>query len=250
MDDAALVQEAVGGDVPAFTAIFDAHAPQVHDLALALLRDRKAAFEVLHSTFQEAGQRLESLGEPERLLVWLLAITRFHAARRAGDEAGLDRQPAGHDHLAERAQLAGLVWEATADLPMRERALFDLVLRQRLDGDDLADALGVAAAEVVDLRAWMSGTEKGLAGYILVRQAGGRCPDLPLLLRGWDGRFTPLISSHIANHVDGCRVCRETGAAIPSPFALYASAPQAPLPEPDGARPPAPAGPHATEASS
>ena len=230
MDDAALVQEAVGGDVPAFAAIFDTHAAQVHDLALAVLRDRKAAFEVLHSTFKQAGERLESLKEPERLRVWLLAITRFHAASRPGDEAGLDRQPAGHDRLAERAQLAGLVWEATADLPMRERALFDLVLRQGLDGEDLADALGVTTAEVVELRAWMGGTEKGLAGYLITRQADRRCPDLPLVLRGWDGHFTPGAAGGIAAHVSACRVCEQSRSALPSPFALYASALPVPLP--------------------
>lgn len=239
MDDAVLVQEAVSGSIPAFTAIFDRHVAQVHDLALALLRDRKTAFEVVHTTFGEASERLEALTDPDRLRVWLLAITRFHAAQVAGTEAGLDRQPTGTDDLAERAHLAGLVWEATADLPIRERALIDLRLRQGLDGEDLVDALGVSPNESEDLLAWMKETEKGLAGYLLTRRADKRCPDLPLVLRGWDGRFTALISSHIAAHVGSCRICRETSAALPSPFALYASAPQAPLPGPAGPDAPA-----------
>ena len=231
MDDGALVRDAVGGSVPAFTAIFDRHVAQVHDAALALLRDRRVALELVHITFREASERLEALRNPDRLMVWLLAITRFHAARIAGDAPGPDRLPTGVDSIAERAQLAGLVWEATADLPLRERALIDLRLRQGLDGDDLADALGVSHNEIVEMRSWMDGVEKGLAGYVLVRSGDSQCRDLPLVLRGWDGRFSPLIASHIGAHVDSCRVCKDASAQLPSPFALYASAPPAPLPE-------------------
>jgi DNA-directed RNA polymerase specialized sigma24 family protein len=237
MDDGALVRDAVGGSVPAFTTIFDRHVAQVHDVALALLRDRTAALELVQLTFREASERLEALRQPDRLLVWLLAITRFHAAERGGDVAGQDRRPTGIDTIPERAELAAVVWDATADLPMRERALIDLHLRQGLDGDDLADALGVSPGELAEMRAWMQGVEKGLAGYLLVRRGDGHCRDLPLVLRGWDGRFTPLIASHIGAHVDTCRVCRAASAEIPSPYALYASAPQAPLPDSGGAEP-------------
>jgi len=248
MDDAKLVGEAVGGSVPAFTAIFERHVAQVHDVALALLRDRRKASAVVHDTFWRASERLESLKEPDRLRVWLLAITRFHAAEVAGTEAGSDRQPAGTDGLAERAQMAGLVWEATADLPLRERALLDLLLRQGLEGNDLADALGVSHAEAFDMRAGMDQIEKGLAGYLMMRIGDKRCPDLPLVLRGWDGRFNRLIATHVAAHVDACRVCRETTGALPSPFALYASAPQAPLPGPVSQDPPTTVGVSAPQA--
>ena len=224
------MRDAVGGSVPAFTAIFDRHVAQVHDVALALLRDRTDALELVHLTFREASERLEALREPDRLLVWLLSITRFHAAQRGGDGVGDDRRPTGVDPIPERAELAALVWEATADLPLRERALVDLHLRHGLDGDDLADALGVSPAELAEMQAWLQGIEKGLAGYVLVRRNDGHCRDLPLVLRGWDGRFTPLIASHIAAHVDSCRLCKESTATLPSPFALYASAPRAPLP--------------------
>lgn len=239
MDDATLVREALGGSVPAFTAIFNQHVARVHDVATALLRDRKAAFGVVQATFREASERLESLQDPERLVVWLLAITRFHAALVAGEQAGLDRQPVATGDDQERTQQVGLVWEATADLALRERALLEFHLRQGLDGDDLADALGVSPAEVAEMRAGLPTIESGLAGYLTTRRADSRCADLPLVLRGWDGRFTHLIATHIAAHVDMCRVCREATATLPSPFGLYASAPQTPLPGDEGAPPPA-----------
>ena len=242
MDDETLVREAVGGSVPAFTAIFDQHVAQVHDLALAMLRERRAAFSTVQATFREASERLETLKEPHRLLVWLLAITRFHGARAAGERAGPDRLPTRLGDGADRPELVAQVWEATADLPLRERALLDLHLRHGLDGEDLADALGVSPAEGIELQQGMGGIERGLAGYLVTRQTDRRCPDLPLVLRGWDGHFTPLVSTHVAAHVDACRVCRETSAELPSPFALYASVPQAPLPgeEPAPSPPPPP----------
>jgi len=231
-DDAVLVREAVNGSLPAFTAIFSRYEAQVHDAALAVLRDRKAAWEVTNATFSEASERLERLGEPHRLPVWLLAIARFQAGLVDGGVAGPDRQPALPDDDAERVHLAGLVWEATADLPLRERALLDLHLRQGLDDADLADALGVSADEVAALQHRMAILEQGLAGYLVVRKGDGRCPDLPLVLRGWDGHFTLPVAEGIAAHVAACRVCGQSRSALPSPFALYASALPAPLPGP------------------
>ncbi len=235
-DDANLVREAVEGSVPAFTAIWSRYEADVHDFALSLLRDKAAAQEVVNDTFIEASERLDDLQEPSRLRVWLLAITRFHTVLVAGEHAGLDRQPAASGDGKERAQQVGLVWEATADLPLRERALLDLHLRQGLDGDDLADALGVSPDERKGLRAWMAELEKGLAGYLIMRRADKRCPDLALMLRGWDGHFTSMIGARIAQHITGCRVCEKNRLAMPSPLALYASAQPAPLPDQNAVR--------------
>ena len=240
MDDEDLVREAVGGSIPAFTAIFERYEAQVHDFSLALVRDRDVALAVAQATFLEASERLDALTQPDRLRVWLLSITRYQAALQVGAEAGLDRQPAEPAPVeagegwtaedAERAHQAGLVWEATADLPLRERALLDLYLRQGLEGNDLGDALGVSPDEAAELRAGLATIEKGLAGFLIARRADRSCPDLPLLLRGWDGRFNHLIATHLAAHVDSCRVCSASALTLSSPFALYAWAPRAPLP--------------------
>ena len=231
MDDAELVRATRAGDRSAFTAIFDRHAARVHDLALAMLRDRNAALEVVESTFLEASLRLHALEEAHRLAVWLLAITRRNGALRAGATAGVDRQPSLPNDDPERVRLAGLVWEAVADLPLRDRTLIDLDLRQGLAGQDLADALGVTLPQVNELQARMRDRiEKGLAGHLVARTTDGRCAGLTKVLKGWDGRFTPKDSRRIADHVEKCTVCTQTRFSLPSPFALYASALPAPFP--------------------
>lgn len=77
MDDADLVRAARNGDISAFISIFDRYAARVHDLALAMLRDRAVALEVVEATFLEASLRLLGLEDGRRLLVWLLAVTRL-----------------------------------------------------------------------------------------------------------------------------------------------------------------------------
>ena len=233
-DDATLVSEAVAGSLDAFTAICSRHEVQVHNFALAVLRDRQAALEVVNDTFAEASERLETLQEPYRLVVWLLAIARYRAAQAADTTAGPDRYPELPSDDLQRAHLISLVWEATADLPLRERALLDLTLRHGLDGDNLADALGVSPGEAADLQARMPELEKGLVGYLIMKGDDRTCGDLPLVLRGWDGHFTPVVADGIAAHVSSCRVCEQSRQALPAPFSLYASALPAPLPG-DGA---------------
>ncbi len=225
MDDAELVRSTCEGDGLAFTAIFDRYAARVHDLALALLRDRRLAGDVVESVFGEARRRLPGLLEEHRLAVWLLAVTRRHAALRAGPVAGPDRRPTLPGLDPEQDRLANLVWEAVGDLPLRDRTLIELSLRQGLEGQDLADALGVSVADARQLETEMRvPIEKGLTGYLVDRSAGGRCPDLTKALKGWDGRFTLKGASLISRHVDGCAVCTQAGFELPSPFALYASA--------------------------
>lgn len=233
MDDLQLVQATLAGDGRAGTMLFDRYAAPVHDLAFATLRDRPLAAEVLQATFDEAVPRLSGLQEGHRLAVWLLAVTRRNAALRAGATAGPDRRPTLTGHDPDRDHLVILVWEAVADLPLRDRTLIDLTLRQGLQGQDLADALGLSLSQTQELELCMRNQiEAGLVGYLIDRATQGRCPALTKALRGWDGRFTREGSVLIANHAELCADCSQSRRELPSPFTLYAEAPSAPVPAP------------------
>lgn len=227
------MKDAVAGSLPAFTAIWSRHEAPVYDLALALLRDRRAAWEVTNATFSEASEHLDALQEPERLLVWLLAITRFQAGMVADAATALDYHPELPNADAERALMGGLVWGATADLELCDRALLDLNLRHGLDGTDLADALGVSSAEGAELEAHMADIEKALVGYLIMRRTRKKdqCGDLSLMLRSWNGRFTSAVAEGIAEHITSCASCERTRSDLPSPFTLYASARPARVPD-------------------
>ena len=231
MDDAELVRATRNGDAAAFTAIFDRHAARVHDLAMAMLRDRGAALEVVEASFLEAGLRLAGLEQEHRLAVWLLAVTRRNAALRASSAAGADRRPSLPGDDPERSHLAGLVWEAVADLPLRERTLIELDLRQGLEGEDLADALGVTVPQAQDLQGRLRDRiQRSLSGYLVARTSGGSCPGLTKVLKRWDGCFTSKDSSGIGRHLESCRACTQIRLGLPSPLALYADVLPAALP--------------------
>ena len=144
----------------------------------------------------------------------------------SGVEVDLDRG-------TRTAELQELVWSAAAGLSPRDQALLDLNLRQGLEGQDLADAMGTSLNNsYVMLSRLRDQVERSLGALLIARLGREDCEELDAILQGWDGRFSPLLRKRVARHVDGCDVCRERRAAVASPMALLAAAPLVPAPAP------------------
>jgi len=243
MDDATLVQQAVGGDRDAFAAIYDRYAPRIHDFLRSLLRDADEAADALQDTFLVAGTRLHQLRDPEKLRPWLYAIARHRGLRsieRRSRHRPLDdvdvisADPDPGDVAADaddRGELAGLVAAAADGLGPRDRVLLDLHLRQGLDGQELGDAIGVSASHAYVLTSRLRDqVERSLGALLMARQGREDCPELTAVLAGWDGRFTPVWRKRIARHVDGCQVCSDRRRRLLSPAGLLGAAPAFALP--------------------
>ena len=232
MDDADIVRAAQQGSIAAITAMYDTHGTRVHDAALAMLRDRAGALETTYDTFVSAAERIHGLEDPQRLLPWLLAITRYQAARRASAVAGPDRiplVPASSD--PEQAELTNTVWEASAHLPLRDRTMLDLSLRQGQDAEDLGDAMGVTLTQAYDLQSRMRDrTEKALSAFLVAGTEPGRYADLEKLTRAWEGGFSRRVERQLADSVERDRAVNQARFSLPSPFALYAAGPVAAAP--------------------
>ena len=240
MDDAALVAAARSGDGSAWGAIYDRYADKLHDHCHRILRDRDEAADALHDAFIAASRHLDQLREPSRLRPWLYSICRHEALRRArqrsrveltdevDDMSGVDIDL---DRGTRTAELQELVWSAAAGLSARDQALLDLNLRQGLEGQDLADAMGTSLNNsYVMLSRLRDQVERSLGALLIARLGRDDCDVLAALLDGWDGRFSPLLRKRVARHVDGCDGCRERRAAVASPMALLAAAPLVPAP--------------------
>jgi len=240
MDDAALVQAARSGDGSAWGAIYDRYADRLHDHCHRILRDRDEAADALHDAFLSASAHLDQLRDPARLRPWLYSICRREALRRArqrgrveltdqvDDMSGVE---VDMDRGSRAEELHELVWSAAAGLNERDRALLDLNLRQGLEGQDLADAMGTSlSSSYVMLSRLRDQVERSLGALLIARLGREDCEELDGLLDGWDGRFSPLLRKRVARHVDGCEVCRERRAAAVSPLALLAAAPLVPAP--------------------
>jgi len=240
MDDAALVQAARSGDGSAWGAIYDRYADRLHDHCHRIVRDRDEAADALHDAFLAASAHLDQLRDPARLRPWLYSICRHEALRRArqrgrveltdqvDDMSGVE---VDMDRGSRAEELHELVWSAAAGLNERDRALLDLNLRQGLEGQDLADAMGTSlSSSYVMLSRLRDQVERSLGALLIARLGREDCEELDGLLEGWDGRFSPLLRKRVARHVDGCEVCRERRAAAVSPLALLAAAPLVPAP--------------------
>ena len=240
MDDAALVEAARSGDDTAWAAIYDRYADKLHDHCHRILRDRDEAADALHDAFLAASRNLDQLRDPTRLRPWMYSICRHTSLRRlkARDRVELTATPddlmapdLDLDRGVRTEELTELVWAAAAGLNGRDQALLDLHLRQGLEGQDLADAMGTTLNNsYVMLSRMRDQVERSLGALLIARLGRDDCDELDGLLTGWDGRFSPLLRKRVARHVDGCEICSDKRKSVVSPLALLAAAPLVPAP--------------------
>lgn len=219
--DPELIAAHLAGDRRAFAAIYDRYAPALYDVARAMTRNPDDAGDLVHDTFVIAAQRLGQLRQPDRLRAWLFAILRhevYRSSRRRSRERPTERvaevAPAhvpdpGAD--LDAADLAQLVRDASGGLDERDRLVLELVARQRLEGADLADALGVTIAQTYSLVHRMRQRFTRAAGAAVVARTGrASCAELDRALDAWDGRYDVLTRKRVARHVDDCAACQRT----------------------------------------
>ncbi len=86
-----MVRAAQRGDATAFAALYDAHAPRVHALCLALAGDRVAAAELVQDVFVRAWERLGSYRGECAFATWLhrVAVNTVLAQARASRRRAL-----------------------------------------------------------------------------------------------------------------------------------------------------------------
>lgn len=244
LDDATLAQAAASGDRAAFTAIYDRYADRLYDFCAGMLRDRDAAADCVQDVFVIAAGKLAQLEDPDRLRAWLYAIARHEALgalKRRRRERPSDELPdiaSGDPDLATvaaRHELANLIDEAFGGLSDRDRTVYELAYRHGLDGQELADALGVSHTNARTLLGRVrDGIERSLGALLVCRRAKFEptaCAGLWEMLEPWDGVFTVLMRKRVARHIDDCPQCESERRRMVSPAALLGAVPVA-LPTP------------------
>jgi RNA polymerase sigma factor (sigma-70 family) len=210
--DAELVLAARSGDQGAFADIYDRYADRIHDFCHSILRDRHEAADAMQDTFVLASQRMGQLREPAKLRSWLFAIARHEALRSAKarsraiptEDAGADlaAADAAPDDIVSGQDAGAIVWEAAAGLSMRDQALLDLHVRQGLDGQELADAIGTTASHAYVLTHRLREQVERSIGALLVARLGR----------------------------DDCELCSERRKILTSPLSLLAAFAAVPAP--------------------
>lgn len=238
--DGALVAAFLAGDRAALAALYDRYADALHRFCRSVLRDPDEAADAVHDTFLIAARSLDRLRDPERLRPWLYAVARHEAIRRGrtaarsvptGEMGERSSEAPPPEDTVKAEEAARLVWDAASGLGERDRTLLALHVREGLEGDDLASAIGVRTGTVyMMVNRLKAQVERAIGALLLARTAGGECAELRDMLAGWDGSFSPLIRKRVARHADGCQVCGDRRRTLASPLALLAATPSLPAP--------------------
>src|SRR5580693_5192769 len=233
MQDREVVTAIVAGDPEGITEAYDRYALPLYSYCRSLLREPADAADAVQDTFLIATAKLGGLRDPGKLRSWLYAVARNECYRRlragqatsALDEAGdMTAEAVDVASAIEQAEVQQFVRDAIAGLNPSERDVIELSLVQGLDGDELADALGVSRnhAHALVSRA-RSQLERSLGALLVARTGREACPGLDALLAGWDGQMTVLMRKRVSRHIDQCEICGELKRRELSP-ALFAGA--------------------------
>ena len=197
MDDREIVVAIAAGDPAGLADAYDRYAESLYGYCRWMLSEPEDATDALQDTFVVAAARLGGLRDPRKLRPWLYAVARNECYRRLRtvEEAGLDEAAGLADPSAdagasaEQAELRRLVRAALDGLNPAEREVIELGLRHDLQGADLAAVLGVPRNQAHALASRARGQLEKALGALLVARTGRRaCPELDMLLDGWDGR--------------------------------------------------------------
>lgn len=240
--DADLVEACVSGDQAAFAQLYDRYSDRVFSFCLTLTRDRGLAEDAMADTFVTAWQRMSQLRDGSQVRSWLFAIAKnrvsrlgVKAARQvAVDPTGVEMRNAFDldesspdldvaDAMSGDAAVA-LVWEAAEGLNENERAVLELSVRQGVEGDELASALGVSRhnANVIASR-MRQNLERSIGALVLIRYNDDGCSEFSKLVAGFSGALTPLWRKRISRHADVCEICSKK--RMPKALALFGESP-------------------------
>ena len=233
MHDRDVVAAIVAGDPEGMAQAYDRYALPLYSYCRSLLREPADAADAVQDTFLIATSKLGGLRDPGKLRSWLYAVARNECYRRvragaatsALDEAGdMTAESVDVASAVEQAEVRQFVRDAIAGLNPSERDVIELSLVQGLDGDELADALGVSRnhAHALVSRA-RSQLERSLGALLVARTGREACAALDALLAGWDGQMTVLMRKRVGRHIDQCEICGELKRRELSP-ALFAGA--------------------------
>jgi RNA polymerase sigma factor (sigma-70 family) len=239
MEDAEAVAAIVAGDPRGIAAAYDRYAVALFSYCRSMLREPEDAADVVQDTFLIATSKLAGLRDPDKLRPWLYAVARNECLRRLRsgeataaleEAADTPTESAGLGDAAEQEDLRELIKAAIDGLNRGERDVIELSLAHDLEGDELADALGVTRnhAHALLSRA-RSQLERSLGALVVARTGRQACPELDATLAGWDGQMNVLVRKRVSRHIERCKVCGECKRRELTPALFAVAAPLAVL---------------------
>jgi len=160
MQDGDVVAAIVAGGPEGIAEASDKSAMPLYSYCRSLLREPADAADAVQDTFLMATSKLGGLRDRGKLRSWLYEVARNECYRRLrsvqatsalDDAVDLTADAVDAAGAVEQAELRQLVQDALAGLNPGERDVIEPSLVQGLDGDELADALGVQGTLTLSL---------------------------------------------------------------------------------------------------
>ncbi|GLY95876.1 sigma-70 family RNA polymerase sigma factor [Actinoplanes sp. NBRC 103695] len=251
--DTATVVAARAGDPDAVDRLVAGYLPLVYTIVGRALDGHADVDDVVQDVMLRVLRNLGDLRDPAAFRSWLVAITvrqvreRYRARRGAPDVLLPDdvRDPGADftDLAITQLELSGQrreTAEATRWLDEDNRELLSLWWLEasgELTRDEIVEATGVTRQHAAVRVQRMKGQLETARVVVRALAADPLCPELRVVLTGWDGHPTPLWRKRIARHTRDCRECAPAWnglvaaerllagmALIPAPFAVKGAA--------------------------
>jgi RNA polymerase sigma factor (sigma-70 family) len=239
-EDSELAIRVADGDSAALAIVYDRYADRLFDFCNSMLRDREEAADTVQQCFLIAAEKMGSLREPSKMRAWLYAVARHDCLRRirrrsrevvSQETAATEAPLTLSDEVADVQSLQELVWSAAKGLAPKDQALLDLHVRQGLNGQELAEAVGVKPSNVyVMVNRLKAQFERAMGALLVMRLASTDCRELEAILEGSGTEFTVLVRKRVVRHIEGCDICEDNRRRLASPIALLAAVPIVPAP--------------------
>jgi RNA polymerase sigma-70 factor, ECF subfamily len=159
--DVQLVSLASAGDDSAFTTLVTRYHPAVFRWALVFAQDPDEADDLVQEVFVRAHRNFSQYRSDAPLGAWLYAITRraanqFRRTRKRRTRLSLSSSAMAYRDVyttdpggrVDRERAAALIQELFAELPSRQREIFDLIDLQGLSPAEAAERTGMKPVTV------------------------------------------------------------------------------------------------------
>ena len=226
------------GDQAAIGEIYDRYADRLFGFAFSMLRDREEAADAVHDVILRSSQKIDQLRDPSKLRPWLFSIARNEVMSRTRQRSRRDNREVpdmaadlpDSDNSLIQNELQQLVWDAADGLQQRDRELLELQM-QGLEGEELAEALGVKLSHVHVLSSRMRDRmEKAVGSLLIARLGRDDCDKLNALLSDWDGHYSLEVRSKVTRHIEDCDICTKKRGILCAPGSIALALPFVAIP--------------------
>ncbi len=230
LTDEELASRAIGGDQAAFADLYERYFGKVYDQIARMLRNTADASDVAQDTFMKMLAGLGTRPPHTSFRAWLYTIARNTAIDRIrsgrhmaalqaeeGDDEDEGRfyqtAPASDDDPERTAiseDLAALVWQAARGLNPNEYTLLDLNLRQGLEAEEIAEALGTTRGNVYTMLSRLRDSfEQSFTALLLARRGREDCAALNEILAHAAARdeLSTQTRRAVNRHASRCDIC-------------------------------------------